>query len=215
VAAEELLLDDPDSFVRIDAAHALGALGRGSSDSALLAVLAGVAVEPDENPIVRRAAYEAARDVRGFDPRRRRVDGPEEFDQDLLGELKQQAAAGRRADGALAPGQGLGLGLAEDLWGARIVDHGLDMHAHSLWLVVETSRNGSPAHYRIDARWLRSLTFSDDADPVSEAWPHFELTGLSVQRTGGAGQRRFKLQADLWSAVLEVECAAVRIVRVG
>lgn len=64
-AAEQMLLNDPDEYVRMAAATALGSFGRYRADRSVLRALYHALTDHDENPSVRLLAYEAILDVLG------------------------------------------------------------------------------------------------------------------------------------------------------
>lgn len=90
-AAEQLLLDDPDDLVRIDAAAALGAMGRSKRDRSILGLLYKVLMNGREDEFVRLMAYEAILDALGRGRGRSRPTRLSEIrDWALIDELRRE-----------------------------------------------------------------------------------------------------------------------------
>ena len=111
------------------------------------------------------------------------------------------------------------LDLLPHLWGCRIAEYEFDIVASSVILSVYCPRSsGVTEHYNVRMRQVLSFSFQHDVrfttrEHLIEPWRYIDLSSIEASRVTIGVEQYWKVEAELWSAVLEVICGELHVTR--
>ncbi len=95
-------------------------------------------------------------------------------------------------------------------WGAEVLRYVLDLSGHSFEVDVEMRRDGIRSQHRLQFRGISLWSFYDQSfhrqDWSKAPWNYVSIESIETSRIVRADTAVWKINAELWSASLEIHC---------